>query len=68
MKGIVGFKIIIDEVQAAFKLSQNRHDRNYARIIKAGSRGRSGNGLGDKIEFKGCMRKALLCSRVLLLF
>ncbi|GLF91613.1 hypothetical protein Saga11_28720 [Bacillus safensis] len=27
MKGIVGFKIIIDEVQAAFKLSQNRHER-----------------------------------------
>ena len=34
MKGIVGFKIIIDEVQAAFKLSQNRHERDYARIIE----------------------------------
>lgn len=34
MKGIVGFKIIIDEVQAAFKLSQNRLDRDYARIIE----------------------------------
>lgn len=34
MKGIVGFKIIIDEVQAAFKLSQNRHERDYARIVE----------------------------------
>ncbi|CAL8901712.1 transcriptional regulator (regulates paiA expression) [Bacillus pumilus] len=34
MKGIVGFKIIIDEVQAAFKLSQNRHERDYAHIIE----------------------------------
>lgn len=34
MKGIVGFKIIIDEVQAAFKLSQNRHERDYDRIIE----------------------------------
>ncbi|MCM2991235.1 hypothetical protein M3580_18755 [Bacillus safensis] len=34
MKGILGFKFIIDEVQAAFKLSQNRHERNYAHIIE----------------------------------
>ncbi|UCZ71503.1 FMN-binding negative transcriptional regulator [Bacillus pumilus] len=34
MKGIVGFKIIIDEVQAAFKLSQNRNERDYAHIIE----------------------------------
>ncbi|PRS71443.1 protease [Bacillus sp. GBSW2] len=34
VKGIVGFKIIIDEVQAAFKLSQNRHERDYAHIIE----------------------------------
>ncbi|MBB6601840.1 FMN-binding negative transcriptional regulator [Bacillus pumilus] len=34
MKGIVGFKIIIDDVQAAFKLSQNRHERDYAHIIE----------------------------------
>ncbi|AMM96404.1 FMN-binding negative transcriptional regulator [Bacillus pumilus] len=34
MKGIVGFKIIIDEVQAAFKISQNRNERDYAHIIE----------------------------------
>ncbi|EDW21978.1 hypothetical protein [Bacillus pumilus] len=34
MKGIVGFKIIINKVQTAFKLSQNRHERDYACIIE----------------------------------
>ncbi|OLP64746.1 Protease synthase and sporulation protein PAI 2 [Bacillus pumilus] len=34
LKGIVGFKIMVEEVQAAFKLSQNRHERDYARIIE----------------------------------
>ncbi|RAP22901.1 hypothetical protein C2W59_03040 [Bacillus pumilus] len=34
IKGIVGFKIIIDDVQAVFKLSQNRHERDYAHIIE----------------------------------
>ncbi|KLV15341.1 hypothetical protein [Bacillus altitudinis] len=32
MKSIVGFKFI-DEVQAAFKLIQNQHERDYAGII-----------------------------------
>ncbi|MDM5297075.1 FMN-binding negative transcriptional regulator [Bacillus pumilus] len=34
LKGIVGFKIMVEEVQAAFKLSQNRHEQDYARIIE----------------------------------
>jgi transcriptional regulator len=34
MKGIVGFKISITEIQAANKLSQNRDDKNYLRIIE----------------------------------
>jgi transcriptional regulator len=33
MKGIVGFEISIDEVQASFKLSQNRDDKNYENVI-----------------------------------
>ena len=33
IKGIVGFKINIQEVQAAFKLSQNRDDEDYHTII-----------------------------------
>ena len=33
MKGIVGFKMQIKEVQAAYKLSQNRNDEDYQSII-----------------------------------
>ncbi|QTD41938.1 FMN-binding negative transcriptional regulator [Sporosarcina sp. Te-1] len=34
LRGIVGFKIKVNEVQAAFKLSQNRNDRDYETIIE----------------------------------
>ena len=33
IKGIVGFKVKIEEVQAAYKLSQNRNDEDYRNII-----------------------------------
>lgn len=33
IKGIVGFKIKIQEVQAAYKLSQNRNEEDYNNII-----------------------------------
>lgn len=33
IKGIVGFKIKIQEVQAAYKLSQNRNEEDYKKII-----------------------------------
>ncbi|HEX4488494.1 MAG TPA: FMN-binding negative transcriptional regulator [Terriglobales bacterium] len=33
MKGIVGFEISVDEVQASFKLSQNRDQKNYDNVI-----------------------------------
>jgi len=33
MKGIVGFEISVDEVQASFKLSQNRDEHNYSNVI-----------------------------------
>src|SRR5580698_11207254 len=33
IKGIVGFEISIDEVQASFKLSQNRDQKNYENVI-----------------------------------
>ena len=33
IKGIVGFKIKIQEVQAAYKLSQNRNEADYQNII-----------------------------------
>ena len=34
MKGVVGFKIKIEELQAAYKLSQNRTDEDYKNIIE----------------------------------
>ena len=34
IKGIVGFKITVKEIQAAYKLSQNRTDEDYQNIIK----------------------------------
>ncbi|WNS78490.1 FMN-binding negative transcriptional regulator [Domibacillus sp. DTU_2020_1001157_1_SI_ALB_TIR_016] len=33
MKGIVGFKIKVGEIQAAYKLSQNRNETDYMNII-----------------------------------
>lgn len=33
LNGLVGFKISIDRVEAAYKLSQNRKDRDYKEII-----------------------------------
>jgi transcriptional regulator len=33
MKGIVGFEIVVDEIQASFKLSQNRDQRNYENVV-----------------------------------
>ncbi|MEI4771848.1 FMN-binding negative transcriptional regulator [Psychrobacillus sp. FJAT-51614] len=33
LKGIVGFKIKVEEVQAAYKLSQNRNEEDYHNII-----------------------------------
>ena len=34
LKGIVGFKIKVREIQAAYKLSQNRKESDYLNIIK----------------------------------
>ncbi len=34
IKGIVGFNIKVEEIQAAYKLSQNRNDEDYKHIIK----------------------------------
>ena len=33
LKGIVGFKIKVGEIQAAYKLSQNRNETDYINII-----------------------------------
>jgi len=34
MQGVVGFEIKIDNIQASFKMSQNRSDEDYQSIIK----------------------------------
>ncbi|MEK5036745.1 FMN-binding negative transcriptional regulator [Sporosarcina sp. FSL K6-3457] len=34
LKGIVGFKIKVQEVQAAYKLSQNRNEEDYHNIVE----------------------------------
>lgn len=34
LKGIVGFKIKVEEIQAAYKLSQNRNETDYNNIIE----------------------------------
>lgn len=34
LKGIVGFKIKVQEIQAAYKLSQNRNEEDYRNIIE----------------------------------
>jgi transcriptional regulator len=33
LRGIVGFRILIDEIQAASKLSQNRDEQSYRQVI-----------------------------------
>ncbi len=33
IKGIVGFKVKVHEIQAAYKLSQNREEEDYDNII-----------------------------------
>jgi transcriptional regulator len=35
MKGLVGFEIAIEEIQAAYKLSQNRDEESHANVVKA---------------------------------
>ena len=34
LKGIVGFKIKVNEIQAAYKLSQNRNEKDFRNIIE----------------------------------
>jgi transcriptional regulator len=34
LRGIVGFEISIDEVQAAYKLSQNRDPQSYHQVVE----------------------------------
>ncbi len=51
LKGIVGFEIEVDELQAAYKLSQNRDDKNHLRII-------------DELEKKGDENSKLVAAQM----
>lgn len=52
LKGIVGFKIRIKEVQAAYKMSQNRNEEDYANIIEQlqNEENPDSNQMGDLME------------------
>jgi transcriptional regulator len=41
-RGIVGFAIVVNEIQAAYKLSQNRDDASYHRVIEELEEGDAG--------------------------
>lgn len=34
VKGIIGFKIVVTDIQAAYKLSQNRDDEDYHNVVE----------------------------------
>jgi transcriptional regulator len=34
MRGIVGFRIVVEEIQAAYKLSQNRDEKSYQEVVR----------------------------------
>ncbi|KAB2878626.1 FMN-binding negative transcriptional regulator [bacterium] len=53
MRGIVGFEIEITRIQAAMKLSQNRDENNYDRVVKA----LEAQGDMDSVEIAKLMKK-----------
>lgn len=52
MKGVVGFEIEIDEIQSAYKLSQNRDSKNHANIITELEKKGDANSLAIAAEMK----------------
>jgi transcriptional regulator len=59
LKGIVGFKVKVGEIQAAYKLSQNRNETDYVNIIdQLQSEGNPGSGqMAEVMESSFKMRK-----------
>jgi transcriptional regulator len=55
LKGIVGFEISVDEVQASFKLSQNRDAANYDNVIVQLNKS-ADQGAHGVAEAMGCLR------------
>jgi transcriptional regulator len=52
VRGLVGFEIVINDIQAAFKLSQNRDKENYNNIIAALEQRNEGQDLMIASEMK----------------
>jgi transcriptional regulator len=51
MRGIVGFRIVVEEIQAAYKLSQNRDERSYQEVVRQlGAGDEIARGVAEEME------------------
>jgi transcriptional regulator len=51
MRGIVGFRIVVEEIQAAYKLSQNRDERSYQEVVRQlGAGDEVARGVAEEME------------------
>jgi transcriptional regulator len=51
MRGIVGFQILVEEIQAAYKLSQNRDERSYQEVVRQLEAGdEASRGVAEEME------------------
>ena len=57
MNGIIGFEIEIEEIQSAYKLSQNRDSKNHAAIIIELEKKGDAHSLAIAAEMKRHQRK-----------
>jgi transcriptional regulator len=56
IRGIVGFEIEINEIQAVHKMSQNRDDKNYHNIITELEKTGEGNAIAVAKEMSKCRK------------
>jgi transcriptional regulator len=54
MRGIVGFQILIEDIQAAYKLSQNRDEQSYHQVIEKLAEGdETTRAVAEEMELRG---------------
>ena len=54
LRGIIGFEILIDDIQAAYKLSQNRDESSYHSIIEQLEQGdEAAKGVAEEMKERG---------------
>jgi transcriptional regulator len=54
MRGIVGFQILIEDIQAAYKLSQNRDEQSYHQVIEKLAEGdETSRAVAAEMEMRG---------------